>query len=839
MRITLLVLLIAVLGRAAAQTIVLSGQVVDEAGSGVEFATLSVRENPARNTVADGDGAFRLSVPSGEPLTLQVSGVRIEPTEIAVDPLFDDATLVVRVRSRTVQVGTVDIEARSQREREEVGTVRVEVDPRLPNPSGNFETLLLAQVPGLRSNNELSSTYSVRGGNYDENLVYVNGFEVYRPFLIRSGQQEGLSFINPDMVGSVSFSSGGFQARYGDRMSSVLDVEYRRPEHFGGSASGSLLGGTAHIEGASRDHRFGFILGARNKSMAYLLGAQDVTGQYTPRFFDAQGFLYAQITERTRLEYLFNVARNRFDFVPEDRTTDFGLVNTQVRFQVAYDGQENDRYLTAMNGLSLIVEPHDDLDLRFLGGVFLMNERERFDLIGEYFLGEVETDITREDFNEVRRFLGAGTFHDWAANELRTRVYQAAHRGRWRPDGHDLSWGVTYKHERIDDRLSEWQRIDSAGYALPNNPDRVLLNDVVKGQVNLNSHRISGFVQNTHRWGDSTRVTLNYGARLSWWSVNRELVASPRAQLAVRPNTRADLVFTAGGGLYQQPPFYREMRDLTGRVNTDLQAQRSVHAIVGMDYGFRAWDRPFRLITEAWYKYMWDLVPYEFDNVLIRYFGRNAAKGYAAGVDMRLHGELAEGMESWVSLSLLKTEEDVEDDIFYQYLVERTLTETDTGFVTTTDSLGRTVVAPGNIPRPTDSRFGISLFFQDYIPGLDFIRAHFNFTVAGGLPFGPPDGERFGDVFRIPAYRRFDMGVSALLYDKQRVLDKGKVPKKVMQRIDRMWLSLEFYNLFAIQNTVSYLWVRGLDVGTGELGQYAVPNYLTDRRVNLRFRVDF
>ena len=703
-----------------------------------------------------------------------------------------------------------------------------------------MEAYLVTQL-GVQKNNELSSSYSVRGGNFDENLVYVNDFEVYRPFLIRSGQQEGLSFINPDMTDKLSFSSGGFQAKYGDKMSSVLDVNYRRPEELGGSVMMSLLGANVHLEGVNKSKQFTFSTGLRYKNSRLILSSQDIKGQYLPSFIDLQTFFTYQFSEKVHLEYLANYSRNRFSFLPEDRTTDFGLVNFQSRFTVFYEGEEDDRYQSFMNGLSLVHQVNDDLNLKYLVGYYTMDENEKFDIIGDYFLGEVETDPGNDNQGEVKYELGSGTFHDWARNVLQTQIIQSAFKGTLDKKKHEIKFGFTYKRERINDKLSEWERRDSSGYSLPSNGTTVQLYDVLKTEpFTLKSNRYSGYVQDTWKLDDSARVSLNYGIRFQYWDVNKEWIFSPRTQLAYKPNTRKDIVLTAAAGLYMQAPFYREMRNLEGEVNLDLKAQKSAHLVLGFDYAFKAWDRPFKFVTEAYYKYQWDGVPYEFDNVLIRYFGKNNSKGYTAGIDLRLNGELAKGAESYVSLSIMSGQEDIRDDSYIEYDVRKTKVEANGQVLSESlDTLSSNTIFPGYIPRPTDQRVSFAVMFQDYIPKFPYLKVHMGLVFASGLPFGPPDNNRYRDLFRIPSYKRFDVGFSALLFDIEKKKEKGKVPKKFFGSMEQIWLSFEVYNLFGINNTVSYIWVDGLDPRTGTFGQYAVPNYLSQRRVNLKFKVDF
>lgn len=826
---------------ANAQKATVTGVVSDETGAPVPFANIKVIEFKTIGTLTDEKGYFSLSVPADTTIRIEVTALNMIKKSVAVKL----ETAEVKTLNFSLQGEVSDeVVIVGDKRRDEISTVKIDIKEALtiPNPSGSIEALLVAQALGVQKNNELSSAYSVRGGNFDENLVYVNDFEVYRPFLIRSGQQEGLSFVNADLVESVSFSSGGFQAKYGDKMSSVLDVTYRRPKEFKGSVSGSLLGGSMHVEGASKSRRFTYATGLRSRTSRLLLGSQDIKGQYAPAFLDIQSFFTYQVSEKFHFEYITNFSRNKFDFIPENRTTDFGLVNFQARFQVFYEGQENDVYQSFMNGLAGVWKPKQNLEMKLMASAYAMNERERFDIIGDYFLGEVETDPGSENVGNVKLQLGSGTFHDWARNQLVTNVYNAAYKATWFNKNHSVRWGIDYKRELIRDKLNEWERLDSAGYSLPFSNTEVLLFDVYKGEpFDLQSNRYSAYIQDT--WligGDSGVVSINYGIRAQYWDVNKEWVFSPRAQFSFKPKLKKDIVFTAAGGLYQQPPFYREMRNQEGQVNLDLRAQKSAHFVVGMDYAFTAWNTPFRFITEAYYKYLWDIVPFKYENVLIRYFGTNNSKGYAAGIDLRLHGELAKGAESWVSLSLMRTEEDILDDFFTRYTIEKTKEEANGVVVNETlDTVSVENVFPGYIPRPTDQRLSFAVFFQDYIPKAPFLKVHMSLVVGSGLPFGPPVNTRYQDTFRIPPYRRFDIGFSAQLYDQKRKLEKEKGLKALGKGVEQAWLSLEIFNLFGIQNTVSYFWVNGIDVRTGDIGQFAVPNYLTNRRVNLRLRVDF
>jgi hypothetical protein len=836
---TLLTLLSCFVLNAQAQNATLKGLVQDNLGQKASYVNV-VALDYNRGTLSDANGNYELELPAGRKINISVSGLNYESASFFVK-LEEDETLERKIFLVVKEIEILVIgELDKTRKVVSTGEIEMKDVEILPNINGGVEAYLVTQL-GVQKNNELSSSYSVRGGNFDENLVYVNDFEVYRPFLIRSGQQEGLSFINPDMTDKLSFSSGGFQAKYGDKMSSVLDVNYRRPEELGGSVMMSLLGANVHLEGVNKSKQFTFSTGLRYKNSRLILSSQDIKGQYLPSFIDLQTFFTYQFSEKVHLEYLANYSRNRFSFLPEDRTTDFGLVNFQSRFTVFYEGEEDDRYQSFMNGLSLVHQVNDDLNLKYLVGYYTMDENEKFDIIGDYFLGEVETDPGNDNQGEVKYELGSGTFHDWARNVLQTQIIQSAFKGTLDKKKHEIKFGFTYKREIINDKLSEWERRDSSGYSLPSNGTTVQLYDVLKTEpFTLKSNRYSGYVQDTWKLDDSARVSLNYGIRFQYWDVNKEWIFSPRTQLAYKPNTRKDIVLTAAAGLYMQAPFYREMRNLEGEVNLDLKAQKSAHLVLGFDYAFKAWDRPFKFVTEAYYKYQWDGVPYEFDNVLIRYFGKNNSKGYTAGIDLRLNGELAKGAESYVSLSIMSGQEDIRDDSYIEYDVRKTKVEANGQVLSESlDTLSSNTIFPGYIPRPTDQRVSFAVMFQDYIPKFPYLKVHMGLVFASGLPFGPPDNNRYRDLFRIPSYKRFDVGFSALLFDIEKKKEKGKVPKKFFGSMEQIWLSFEVYNLFGINNTVSYIWVDGLDPRTGTFGQYAVPNYLSQRRVNLKFKVDF
>ncbi len=807
------------------------GKVTDDVGASVPGATILILGS-ATAVTAKLDGSYEINVPANKPIKLIFSSLNFFSDTIPVK-VSPGQRLEQNRKLNINQMQVVDIIEEKNRDQPGLVLELENIDVVSTGPSQSIEAFL-AGTGAVGTNNELSSSYTVRGGNFDENLVYVNDFEVFRPFLIRSGQQEGLSFINPNMVSKVYFSAGGFQPRYGDKMSSVLDVTYRKPKRkFGGSVSGSLLGAQAHLEGAIKSKKdttmtkFTFLAGVRYRTLSYLLNSLETTGQYSPSFVDVQGLMTYRIAKRWQIEYLVNYASNKYQFSPVDRETTFGVVNQVLQLTMFFEGQENDSYSSFMNGISLIQVPTKHVRLKYMGAFYKTTEIEAFDILAEYFIGEVETDFSDDNFGQVRFGLGAGALQDFARNRLETQIGNFQWRGTYIKGIHRMEWGLGYQRENIKDEIREFERLDSAGYSLPSNGQEVRLDRVLRSKFNLVSNRFNGFVQDSWRLSDSSRALLTYGVRFSYWDVNKEFVVSPRVQFSISPRKfKKDVVFKIATGLYQQPPFYREMRALDGTVNTNLKAQKSFHAILGSDLNFQIWGRDFKFTTELYYKYMWDLVPYEFDNVLIRYFGQNQARGYAAGVELRLNGEFVKDTESYISISLMNAREDIEGDQFFAYFDEN-------GDPVTRNSstvVDSTLNFPGFIPRPSDQRVRFTIFFQDHLPRNENFKMHLRLVYATGLPFGPPDNERFRDVLRIPAYRRVDIGFSAQLYDQSK-----KVRQKAFGRaLESAWLTLEIWNLLGVNNTVSYLWIKDFSNTV-----YAVPNFLTGRRFNLRLIVKF
>lgn len=798
----------------SAQDATISGKIKDEQGKGIDLVTIAI-EGTAIGTLSKPDGKYELVVPAGKKLLVVFSNVsyRIEKKSIKLEPNEKrvlDIALIKNANTLTEYVKKDD------RIRTEAGVVQIDARKanRLPSTIGGVEGLIKTFVG---TNNELTSQYTVRGGNYDENLVYVNDFEVYRPFLTRSGQQEGLSFINSDLVSNVYFSVGGFQAKYGDKMSSVLDISYKKPTKFGGSVMLSLLGASLHLEGATKNKKLTYLIGLRQKSNQYLLQAQPTKGIYNPSFTDFQGLVNYRISNKWEVELLANYARNRFSFYPEEQTTSFGVINQAYQLRVFYQGGEIDQFDSRFGGLSTTYRPNKNLKLKLLASGFQTNERETYDIGGEYLLGEVETDLGKENFGQIKTYLGTGIIQNYARNYLKVNVGNIAHRGSLDAGKHFISWGLDGGITSIKDKLHEWERRDSAGFTQPYLQDSLVMMRLYKSATNLDYARFSGFLQDNFRFNDSLDLTISAGVRFNYSTLNNEFIISPRLQVAYKPKWKNDIVFKLAGGLYAQQPFYRELRDLDGNVNTSLKAQKSLHIVLGSDYNFKMYNRPFKLTAELYYKKLWDLVPYEYDNVRIRYFGKNDAVGYAYGGELRLYGDLVKDATSWVSIGLLKTAEDITDD--------KIVLKDKSGVDSAT-------IYPGYVPRPTDQRFMLGMYFEDYLPRNKNFKMHLNLLYATGLPFGPPDKQRYGDTLRLPDYKRVDIGFSALLLDGKK---KNRPAHSFFRNLESIWLSVEVFNLLGIQNTLSYSWIQDQTSGR----TFAVPNRLTSRLLNVKLNIDF
>lgn len=788
-----------------AQDAVLYGVITDLNGSPIERANITYDN---KGTFSNEKGEYELSLPADKEISIEISHVKHETEKFKV-VLKPDQRLERNVEMVEKVTTLTDVNLVDESER---FTTITTLDPNeiemLSGPVNSVESLIKT-LPGVVSNNELSSQYSVRGGNFDENLVYVNGIQVYRSFLPRTGQQEGLSFVNPDMVSNITFSAGGFQAKYGDKLSSVLDITYKEPEKFGATVQAGLQGTSLSLEFART--RFSAITGFRYRTNRRVLGSLDTEADYTPTFIDLQTYLTYHITDEWQVNFLGNIARNTYDIVPKTRQTDFGTVSEALRLTVFFDGQEKDVYQTFFGALSTQYQPNDHTKLRFTASAFQTIEEEKFDILGQYRISELDLDLGSDNFGEIAGQRGVGGFLNHGRNELDAIILNLEHNGSIIKGNRTYRWGVKLQREDIIDNLKEWEYIDSAGYSVPHNnfvidtinnrpvdnTTGIELFERLDSEVKLVSNRVSGFMQVEDEYKvKSGTIAYSAGIRANYWDLNEQTVFSPRTTLAYKPKWQKDMVFRASAGYYHQPPFYRELRNREGLVNTGVRAQESIHFVLGNDYQFKAWGRPFKLVTELYYKILNDIIPYEIENVRIRYLGNNNAHGFARGIDMRINGEFVKGIQSWASVSVMSIQEDIDND------------------------------GHGYIPKPTDQRVTVNLFFQDYLPNDPTVRVSLNLTYGSGLPFGAPKTERFQQTRRIPAYRRVDIGFSKLIKAKDKTYKKAKF----LNNFETIWVGVDVFNLFEIRNTVSYLWVRDISAEN----QFAVPNFLTNRLINLR-----
>ncbi len=791
------------------------GIVKDSSDAPIELVTIVV-EGIEIGTSTDENGRFRLTIPAKK-------NVRIRFTCVG----YIDHSLVVKLENSEIKELLVTLEhsyrnidevtiTSSHKRYSNIEKIEVKDIKFLPDVSGNFESLLKS-LPGVSSSNELSAQYSVRGGNFDENLVYVNDIEIYRPFLVRSGQQEGLSFINPDMVSGVEFSAGGFNTEFGDKMSSVLNVHYRKPTRYAANVGLSLLGSNITIEGLGKNKKLSAIAGFRYKTSEYLLNTLDISGDYKPSYLDFQTLISYSFSQKFNLSLLGSYSTNRYRFVPDVRETKFGTFNNALLLKVYYEGQEVNLFETGVGAITAEYRPLENLQVKFIASSYISNERETFDILGQYLLNELDNTIGSSTYGDSLINVGIGGFLNHARNYLYANVYSFENLGVWSLNSNRIKWGLKYQTEKIHDQINEWDLIDSSGYSIPYNGNDLTLSYSLKAFSKLNSSRILGYLQDEVKF---STIRFNYvatvGSRISYWNFNNELLFSPRISISILPNWQNSLSFHISGGYYYQPPFYKELRLKNGVVNKGINSQRSIHLVAGSDYIFKAWDRPFKLSAEIYYKWLNNLIPYKIDNVQIRYSGENQAKGYATGIDVKLNGELVEDAESWLSLSVLKTSENITNDHY--------------------TNQNEKIIYPGYYPRPTDQRFNLGLFFQDYFPGNPTYRVHLSAHYGTGLPFGIPKSERYDLISRMPSYKRIDIGFSKVLKDDKR---NGGNSLNSLRWLKGFWVSAEVFNLLNFNNTISYLWVQTVQNQDNQSGLYAVPNYLTARRINIKITAKF
>ena len=803
-----------VLAQKKAATI--SGKVLDENDRPLAGVTVTILGRQSGIITSD-SGNFRIRVEAEKAFALVFSftGYRPEQRNFLLNEKEEERVVIRMERSgKTLAPVTVS----DQQPSREAGLVRI--NPRdainIPTPLGGIESLIKILVG---SNNELTSQYSVRGGNYDENLIYVNDFEVFRPYLVNNAQQEGLSFINPELTRSVNFYTGGFQARYGDKMSSALDIQYRRPASFGGSINLGVLEQGLHLEGVGAQGRFSYLIGARNRSDGSLLSSQETKGTYAPSSSDIQALLTWQLNSRDRLELLGTLSQTRFHLVPQSEQLTSSIFSpyysANLGLNVSFQGQEKDAYLTNLLGLSLLQTINEHLQVKWMASAFRDREVQNFDIIGDYLFGERDFDQGSATFGQIVNPLGAGTYQNFARDQLNITVWNVTHKGYLDLGHHYVQWGVSAERQVVHDHIDEWTYQDSAGYSLPYEPGIPGINGVAKGRDTLGLTRLTGFIQDNILFADSGAFTLQAGLRFNYNTLNKELLLSPRLNASWKPrHSTKDIAYHAALGIYDQPPFFREMVRHDGTLNTNLKAQRSWQAVLGFDRNFHMGDRPFRFTTEAYYKSMTRVDPYDINNVHIQYFGLNDAKAYATGVEFRLTGQLVKDAESWVSLGFMRSMERI-DTNFYTY---------------TLDSLHRpvdsTLTPAGWVRRPSDRLFTFGLFLQDYLPTNKNLKAFLNLLYGSNLPFNIPNELRYRGQLTIDPYIRIDIGFSALLLDSDKANRRSHNP---FRNFENIWATLEVFNLIDRANTISYMLIKDFSNTT-----YAIPQRLTPRLVNLK-----
>lgn len=805
---------------ALSQKATIRGIVLDDTSTPIPGVTITYADE---GTTTNTNGFYTLDIPTDEEVAVTFTYIgfkKITQTfnlssnaEVEFNPIL---------KTDIEQLGTVIITATTRQRVEGIITLSPEAIRRIPGANAGVENLLKS-LPGVSNNNELSTQYSVRGGNFDENLVYVNEIEVYRPFLVRSGQQEGLSFVNSDLVQNVGFSAGGFQSKYGDKLSSVLDITYRRPAGFAASVDASLLGGSISGEGISKDGRFTALAGVRYRDNSLLVNARQTEANFRPQFFDAQAFLTYKFSNKFQLDFLGNIAINRYDFQPLTRQTNFGTLSDPLALIVFFEGQEQDQYETYFGALKGTYELNENTTLKLLASTYHSQEQEHFDIFADYRLGRPNNNIGDENLGEVEFTQAIGSQLTHARNDLDALFVNVELKGTYLKDDDQIDWGVKYTREDIRDRLQEFEVIDSAGFSIrppiadfvnqqPFEPFDAPLEPFtnVRARNDVQIDRISAYGQYSKRldWGNR-ELWINAGVRAQQWTVSGEditsvtqTVVSPRAQLSLKPNGESDMIFRLSGGIYAQPPLYRELRDSLGQVRPNVKAQQSFHLVAGHDWSFNLWERPFKLVTETFYKGLWDVNPYTLENVRIRYRANNNAVARAYGLDTRLNGEFVPGTESWISIGVLRTEENIDNR--------------------------------GYIPRPTDQRLKVAFLFQDYAPQIPSLKLYINMVYQTGLPGGSPsfaDPYIFSELPRLPDYFRADAGINYVFTDASKPYPKGHF----LHAFKELTAGFEIFNIFDRLNSITNTFVR--DASTRQ--QFAIPNFLTPRVFNVRMSARF
>ncbi|SEB36996.1 TonB-dependent Receptor Plug Domain [Tenacibaculum sp. MAR_2009_124] len=799
----------------AQKTATVKGKITDRNNSPIENVAITYLN---KGTTSDKNGVYEFSIPIRKTVTVTFSHVSFK----AITKKFTargNKTFNFSPKLKALDENLKEVIVKN-RKKEAQGITKIDVKKvkNLIGANAGVENVLMT-MPGVSNNNELSTQYNVRGGNFDENLVYVNGIEIYRPFLIRSGQQEGLSFINPHMIQNINFSAGGFQAKYGDRLSSVLDITYRKPQEFGAQIEMSLLGGSLTIEDSFLNNKLGAILGVRYRDNSLFVNSKQTEVNFRPQFTDIQTYLSYELSDKLKLNFLSNFSLNDYNYQPLTRRTRFGTLANPLELIVFYQGQEQDQFKTLFGAFSADYNVNENLKLTGTISSFNTQEEEYFDIAASYNLGEVDTNAGSENFGEVEFSQGIGSQINHARNDLDALINAVQIRATLKQGKNEWRAGIKYQTENIKDRINEWEIIDSLGFSV--RPPHHSINEQpyepfngpiepyqnVRAQNNIDIQRVSGFTQVSRKtFIDDHQVWLNLGVRAHYWNVTANsqasqshIIFSPRAQIAIKPNWNSDVLFRLSGGWYAQPPFYKELRDYNGQIHPEVKAQQSIHVVAGNDYSFNLWNRPFKLTTEVYYKNLTDVNSYSIDNVRIRYRADNVTEAYAYGLDVRLNGEFVPGSDSWISFGYLKTEENIDNK--------------------------------GYIARPTDQRVKFGVLFQDYVPNLPDLKAYLNIVYNTGLPGGAP---AYSDVYefqnRLNDYKRADLGVSYVLTDVNKPVSSG-----FLSQFKEFTIGLELFNIFDVRNSITNTWVR--DAYSKQ--QYGIPNFMTGRVLNVKLGMKF
>lgn len=775
---------------ASAQSFTLTGKVIDENNDPVEFASVSCAKQ-GKMTMTALNGTYSLQLQSADSVEIRFSMIGYKTKVRVLRRPRGKQTMQVVLHSSDNALSEVTITGK-RIETGQTQELSKEHIKNMPSTTGNAVEEMIQSQAGVSTHSELSSQYNVRGGSFDENSVYINNVEIFRPFLVRSGQQEGISVINPDMVEKIGFSTGGYEARYGDKMSSALNIEYRRPKRFEASATASMLGSSAFVGMSNK--KFSWSNGLRYKTTKYLLGSMDTKGEYQPTFIDYQTYLTYSPNKRWDIKFLGNISDNHYNFTPEDRETNFGTMENVKAFKVYFDGHEKDVFRTFFGSLGITRKFGENTSLSLIASAFNTREQEKYDIQGQYWLTQTETSEN----------LGVGTYFQHTRNYLKAHVESAKLLFKTKQKKHDIEAAFTYKWEHINENSVEYEMRDSSKYSIPHTGKDLYMIYSMRAKNTLTANRIEAYAQDTYRFTGSagkTLYTLNYGVRLAYWSFTKETILSPRLSLGIIPAFNDNITMRFATGLYYQAPFFKEIRDTTtvngityASLNRKAKSQRSIHFIAGFDYRFKMNNRPFKFTAEAYYKALGNLVPYSVNNVKVVYYGDNMCSGHAAGLDLKLFGEFVPGTDSWVSLSLMNTSMKLNGK---------------------------------SIPLPTDQRYAVNMFFTDYFPGTTRWKMSLKLALADGLPFSAPHRELESNVFRAPAYKRADIGLN------YRIIDNNDRHNK-RNPIRNLWVGAECLNLLGINNVNSYYWITDV---TGQ--QYAVPNYLTGRQINVKVSVDF